>query len=128
MTRSNRPRTLHQLMEWRTGRPPTRLEAATTPDRTLTHDEQRAVKRERMRIAELNRAGRCAHVRPRGVSLGGLQERTVGYYRRAVVRFERWAARAERLGLPRGQPPGHIAEKARDVVAMTAREAGARAG
>lgn len=50
------------------------------------------------------------------------EERTVGYYRRGIRRFERWAARAERLGLDKGHPPAHVAQKATDAVHMVERE------
>lgn len=50
------------------------------------------------------------------------EERTVGYYRRGIRRFERWAKRADRLGLDKGKPPAHVAQKALDAVHMVERE------
>jgi len=128
MTRSSAPRTYHQLQEFALGRPLTRLEAGAIPDRPLTRDERRELRGRRVAGAELGRRSpaRLHHGIPDGEGgvRMGWEDRTVGYYRRAVQRFERWARRAERLGLPKGRPPGHIAEKAVAAATMLQAEGG----
>ena len=50
------------------------------------------------------------------------EERTVGHYRRGARRFERWAMRAERLGLDKSRPPAHIRDMATSLVNLQAIE------
>lgn len=119
---------------------------AKTPDRPLTDEEAKGLRAKRVNDAAAARANpahpnhgvrfpvyeldgdgmprRDAGGRP--VVAGWRTpetEKTVGYYRRAVRRLERWAMRAERLGLDKSRPPAHIARMAMDVVNMTTQEA-----
>lgn len=128
MSKRRQPHTLHELTAYQLGRP---LKAADVlrmeDDRPLTADELRA-----LRSLRKARAAQ-ARVKPQrlhhGIRTGttepvrmGFEEKTVGYYRYAVKRFERWARRAARLGLDKSSPPGHIREKALDVAGMVQQE------
>lgn len=116
---------------------------AKTKDRPLTDDEAKGLRIKRVNQAATDRAnpsaidtrynptrkmdipflgeGRWPIVNEDGTLkvAGDGRERTVSYYRRAVRRLERWAMRAERLGLDKGRPPESIARMAMDVVQMT---------
>ena len=119
-----------------------RLAIGRTPDRPLDDKEAKGLRVKRVGLAAHSQKspGRIdpgpikKYVRdeskgPRGmkaVLVHGTEERTVPYYRRAMARFERWAGRAERLGLDKGRPPGHIGRYAREVAEMASAEGGAK--
>jgi hypothetical protein len=117
---------------------------STVKDRPLTGKEASGLRRLRIAAAERSRReparlaehpALIAHTSKRGEKTFNFstrvrghegrepfEERTVGYYRRGIRRFERWARRAERLGLDGGRPPAHVARKATDAVRMVERE------
>lgn len=126
------PHTLHELTAYQLGRP---LQSADFlklgKDRNLTRDELRQLKQLRLHRADGARRQpqRLHHMIPDGFDMFGqlkyrmgFEEKSVGYYRRAMVRFERWARHAARVGLDKSKPPGHIREKAFDVTNMLAKE------
>ncbi len=126
----SKPRTLHELTAYQLGRALQPLDLITLgKDRPLTSEERANLRRLRVRHASQARAGavpRIHHKIPDGLSVTGApnyrmgwETKTVKFYRRAAVRFERWARRAERLGLDKGHPPAHIREKALAIVNMT---------
>lgn len=120
-----------------------RQQMARTPDRPLTDEEAKGLRIKRVNAAEAARAnpptldhgvrfpvyeldgdGMPKHDADGRLIVAGWRmpegEKTVGYYRRAVRRLERWAMRAEREGLDKSKPPAQIARYAMDVVRMVA--------
>lgn len=128
MTKRHQPHTLHELTAFQLGRELKSSDFVKLgPDRKLTSKElSQLTKLREHRAAQARvRPQRLHHMIPDGLDIFGqpkyrmgFEEKSVGYYRRAMVRFERWARRAGRLNLNKAKPPGHIAQKALDVTTM----------